>query len=286
MGHAIVRLCFFGAKLVRVTTACGLLLALLLARTLPAAEVVAFPSGDKQLHGLLYKPPGSGPFPAVLFNHGSASGMLNNQAFELIAPLFTRRGWAFFAPYRRGQGLSADAGQYIGNEISAAKEKGGLQLGAETMVRLLTTEQLQDQLAALAWLRQQPLVRPKQIAAVGNSFGGIESLLGAEQPGYCAVVDASGGAESWQIAPELHTVMLDAGAHARVPVLFFQAQNDYTLEPSYVLYDAMHRAGKPAAIRIYPPYGSSPAEGHSFSWRGALIWAPDVLEFLAKSCGA
>lgn len=44
-------------------------------------EVVSFPSGDKMLHGLLYKPAGSGPFRTVLYNHGSAPGLLNNEAF-------------------------------------------------------------------------------------------------------------------------------------------------------------------------------------------------------------
>jgi dipeptidyl aminopeptidase/acylaminoacyl peptidase len=40
---------------------------------LPAgAQLVAFEAGDgKQLHGFLYLPAGDGPFPAVLWNHGS-----------------------------------------------------------------------------------------------------------------------------------------------------------------------------------------------------------------------
>jgi dipeptidyl aminopeptidase/acylaminoacyl peptidase len=75
----------------------------------PMPEIVAFQNDDLTLRGVLYKPEGSGPFPAVLYNHGSAPGMLNNQAFEALGPLFARRGWVFFAPYRCGQGLSAGA---------------------------------------------------------------------------------------------------------------------------------------------------------------------------------
>ena len=93
--------------------------------TVSAAETVSFNSGDKILHGLLYRPAGTGPFPTVLYNHGSAPGLLNNQAFDLIGPLFTARGWAFFAPYRRGQGLSSDAGRYIMDEVEAARARGG-----------------------------------------------------------------------------------------------------------------------------------------------------------------
>src|SRR5580658_5436752 len=153
-----------------------------------ASETVSFNSGDKVLHGLLYMPAGAGPFPTVLYNHGSAPGLLNNQAFDLIGPMFTARGWIFFAPYRRGQGLSSDAAPYIQDEIQAARARGGEALAAQTMVRLLSTEQLQDQMAALAWLKRQPFVRPTQIAAAGNSYGGIETVLGAERGAYCAAV--------------------------------------------------------------------------------------------------
>jgi carboxymethylenebutenolidase len=197
--------------------AAGMLLAVCNVKTASASETVSFNSGDKVLHGLLYKPAGTGPFPTVLYNHGSAPGLLNNQAFELIGPLFTARGWAFFAPYRRGQGLSSDAGSYVMDEAEAARARGGEVLAAQTVLRLLSTEQLQDQMAALGWLKKQSFVRPAQIAVMGNSFGGIEAVLGAEQGGYCAAVDASGGAESWDNNPGLHSVMSHAVQHSTAP---------------------------------------------------------------------
>jgi carboxymethylenebutenolidase len=89
-----------------------------------AADVtVTFPSGDKQLHGVLYKPEGAGPFPAVLYNHGSVGGMLSKQAFDALGPVFVARGWVFFGPFRRGQGLSEDAGPFILDQINAAEKK-------------------------------------------------------------------------------------------------------------------------------------------------------------------
>src|SRR5689334_22293089 len=36
-----------------------------------SAERVEYPSGQLKLPGLLYKPAGKGPFPAVIWNHGS-----------------------------------------------------------------------------------------------------------------------------------------------------------------------------------------------------------------------
>ena len=68
-----------------------------------ASEIVSFPSGDLTLRGLLFRPEGTGPFPAVLFNHGS--GRDCSKEFEALGSVFAGRGWIFFAPYRRGQGL-------------------------------------------------------------------------------------------------------------------------------------------------------------------------------------
>ena len=65
-------------------------------------EIVRFTNSSQVLGGELFKPAGRGPFPAVLYNHGSAPGMLNSQASHAIGPLFVRAGWVFFMPYRRG----------------------------------------------------------------------------------------------------------------------------------------------------------------------------------------
>jgi poly(3-hydroxybutyrate) depolymerase len=102
------------------------------------SEIVTINAGGRTLHGVLYRPVGPGPFAAVLYNHGSAPGMLNNQAFEALGPLFASRGWVFFAPYRRGQGLSASAGNYIGDQIADARQRRSLQ-GAALFVPLLAS---------------------------------------------------------------------------------------------------------------------------------------------------
>lgn len=248
------------------------------------AEEISFPSGNLTLRGVLYKPTGSGPFPAVLYNHGSAPGMLNSQAFEAIGPLFAARGWVFFAPYRRGQGLSVSAGPYISDQIEAATKKGGTSAGSAEMVRLLEVDHLDDQLAALAWLRKASFVRPDSIAAAGNSFGGIEAVLGVERASYCAGVDASGGAQSWAASPVLRASMTRAVRNARAPIFFFQAENDFDVSPTHMLSSVMKDAGKQFEAKIYPPFGNSPQEGHSFAYRGSSIWFDDVLRFVERHC--
>jgi dienelactone hydrolase len=132
--------------------------------------------------------------------------MLSKQAFEALGPVFAKHGWVFFGPYRRGQGLSASAGPYIGDQIADAQKKEGPSAGATTMVRLLGTDHLNDQLAALAWLRMQSFVDPDRVAVAGNSFGGIEVVLGTERASYRAGVDSAGAAQSWRIAPEVQAL--------------------------------------------------------------------------------
>jgi len=257
---------------------------LLLPQVHVAADVVAFPSRDVTLHGVLYKPEGKGPFPAVVYNHGSAPGMLSKEAFEALGPAFAGHGWVFFGPYRRGQGLSASAGPYIGDQIAAAEKKGGISAGAAAMVHLLETDHLNDQLAALAWLRKQDFVRSDRIAVAGNSFGGIEAVLGAERGTYCAAIDSAGGAQSWAQTSELQSLMTRAVRNSNVPIFFFQAANDYDLSPSKTLSAAMKDAGKTYELKIYPSYGKSAQEGHTFGYFGFSVWADDVFRFLDRHC--
>ena len=210
--------------------------------------------------------------------------MLSKEAFDALGPVFASNGWVFFGPYRRGQGLSASAGKYIGDEITAATKTGGVAGGAATMVHLLETDHLNDQLAASGWLRTQKFVKPDRIAVAGNSFGGIEAVLGAERGSYCAAIDSAGGAQSWAQAPELQSLMIRSVRHSRAPIFFFQAENDYDLSPSRVLSDAMREAGKEFELKIYPSFGKSVQDGHTFGYFGSSVWADDVFRFLNKHC--
>jgi carboxymethylenebutenolidase len=245
-------------------------------------EIVPFRSATLELKGVLYKPNGPGPFPAVLYNHGS--GKDPSEVSAALGPLFAGRGWVFFMPHRRGQGLSASAGPYIRDRIEAADSQGGISAASATMVRLLETDHLNDQMAALAWLRTQKYVQPTRIAVAGNSFGGVEVVLGAERGGYCAAIDSAGGAQSWSQAPALQTMMTRAVRNSRVPIFFFQAENDFDLSPSRVLAAAMKSAGKTYRLKIYPRFGEAAIDGHTLGYFGSSIWADDAFRFLNQNC--
>lgn len=241
------------------------------------------PSGFA-LRGVLYQPDGAGPFPTLLYAHGSAPGLRSNEAFEAVAQSFRARGWALFAPYRRGQGLSIDAGPYIRDEIAAARAAGGHIRAQARLVELLATDQMDDQVAAYSWLSRQPSVDRQRIAVMGNSFGGIIALLSAERLPVCGAVDAAGAAESWDGSPTLQTLMIRAATKSRAPIFLMQARNDHSVAPSRIVHAAMVRAGKPSELRLYPPFGQDARDGHAFSYKGVGIWANDVHAFLKRAC--
>src|SRR5207244_7967544 len=112
-----------------------------------------------------------------------------------------------------------------------------------------------------------------RIAVGGNSFGGVEAVLGAERAKYCAAIDASGGAESWALAPELQERMKAAVRKSQAPIFFFQAENDYDVSPSRTLSAEMKDAGKVFELKIYSAFGKSAPDGHSFAWLGSSVWA-------------
>lgn len=244
---------------------------------------ISFASGELTLRGVVYVPKGSGPFPAILWNHGSWGDPM--VAFDNLGPFFTERGWLFFGPFRRGQGLSSSAGPYIGDELDRAGKSGGKKAEAAKAVSLLTGGHLDDQLAAYAWLEQQPYVAAGRIAVGGNSFGGIEAVLGAERVAYCAAIDAAGAAQSWAHSPELREVMIRSARASRAPMFLLQAENDFDLSPTRTLATEMQRAGKSVEAKIYPPFGEEQMWGHNFTWLGGRVWGPDGMAFLERHCG-
>ncbi|MBV9948035.1 MAG: dienelactone hydrolase family protein [Myxococcales bacterium] len=235
----------------------------------PSPCLVAFPSGPRLLHGFLYRPPGAGPFPAVVFNHGSEP-MPGDRRDEAV--FYVPHGFVLFVPHRRGQGRSSDAGEYI-ERLDRARVVDEL------------VAQTDDVMAAVEYVHSLPYVDGARVAVAGCSFGGILSLFAAERgTGIDAAVDFAGGAMSWSRAPDLQVRMKQAARAARVPVLFIQAENDFDVTPSRVLSEEMRSAGKPARMRIYPPNGSTHQEGHHLCYGSENpAWGDEVLSFLRAS---
>lgn len=229
-------------------------------------QLVTFTSGALTLHGFLYKPARAGPFPAIVWNHGSEAlpGWKPDQARFYVA-----HGYVLFVPHRRGHGRSTSAGP--------AEPEGA---GPEVIDALVA--QNDDVLGAIAFVASLPYVNPKRIATAGCSYGGIESLLAAERAtGIYAAVDFAGGAMRWEHDAALQTRMKLAARAAKVPVMFVQAENDFSTAPSEVLSAEMTAANRPTVLKLYPKNGSTQLDGHHFCAGGEHPpWGDDVLAFL------
>src|SRR4029079_2306598 len=78
-------------------------------------ELITFKSGDLELKGFIWKPEGRGPFPAILWNHGSEK---KPGTVPTVAQYFDSRVSVLFVPHGRCQGLSP--GPYIMDQLHAA----------------------------------------------------------------------------------------------------------------------------------------------------------------------
>src|SRR5262245_16396530 len=83
----------------------------------------------------------------------------------------------FFVPHRRGQGRSP--GPYIMDELNMT----GSRLSGERGRREIELHEthLEDQLAALQYLRALRYVDQNRIGVMGASFGGIQTMLAVER---------------------------------------------------------------------------------------------------------
>ena len=229
-----------------------------------------------KLQAWLWRPAGKGPFPAVVYNHGSEKDPTVGTESQ-IGTFFNHYGYAVLFPYRRGAGRSA--GRHWDEGLDALPDD----KQDPVMIERLEEEN-DDVVTAIAWLRAQPWVVRDDITVGGCSFGGIETLLTAERPvpGVRAALDFAGAAASWDDSPLLRERLLAAVEHARVPIFFLQAENDYNTAPSRILAEAMRQKKLPHRVRIFNRFGGRSHEGgHGpFCTMGWDYWGDDVLDFL------
>ncbi len=256
------------------------------ASTVP--EIVVVPSGKLQLKAFLWKPKGPGPFPTVLFNHGSGgadadhtAGLPMTEAAEKLAPLFLKHGYAFFYLFRRGHGLSADQGPFMQDTLQQEEAAKGKEARQHLQFLLATTDHLGDVTAALSFLKVAPAIDAKRIAIVGHSFGGQITLVASERDNTVrAVVTFAAAAGSWERSPELRERLRAAAAKTTVPIMLIQAANDYSTAPSKDLANELRRLHKSYVLKIYPPIGQTSDDGHNFLYLGIPQWEDDVFAFL------
>jgi carboxymethylenebutenolidase len=241
-------------------------------------EEIVFASDGRELHGFLWKPQGTGPFPAILWNHGSEK-LPGSQ--PVLAKFYTEHSYVFFVPHRRGQGRSP--GDYIQDLVAQARP-------GERARRMVELQQVEvgDVIAGLNYLRSRPFVDPARVVISGCSYGGIQTLLTGERDlGVKALVPFAPGAMSWEQNVPLQDRLVRAVDLAKAPVFLIQAENDYSLAPSRVLSREANKKKKDFQSKIYPAFGSTHQDGHwGFCSSATDVWGADVLTFLDEQMKA
>jgi carboxymethylenebutenolidase len=240
----------------------------------PEPEVVTFAGPEQMsLHGFLYVPPGKGPFPAMIWNHGSEAKPGSRPE---LGEFYASNGFVFFVPHRHGHGRSADAGPYHMD----------LQRDCKSQDCVIHLHELynKDVVAAVEWLKQQPFVDGQKIAMSGVSFGGIQTLLTAEKgAGIRGFVAFAPAAMSWNSFPDLRARLLRAEEQAQRPIFLIQAEGDYNTGPYEMLGTYLLKKGGLNKAKLYAKFGSTNQEAHgAFATKvpGISIWQADVLSFL------
>jgi dienelactone hydrolase len=254
-------------------------------------ETVAVHSGSAILHAMVWRPQGPGPFPAILLNHGSGRtredlehlGPYERNA-EKLGPVFARHGYVFLYLFRHGVGLSTDQGASAVDLMNSESAAHGQQARNALQLQLLENREMEDALSGLKFLQALPYVDARNVAAIGDSFGGALTVLLAErEPNLRALVVFSGTGYSFDRSPELRARLLAAIDHIAAPVFFIHAENDYSLSSGKVLDARREHIGKPHRLKIYPPIGHTVDDGHNFLQLGVTIWEPDVFAFLDEN---
>ena len=238
-----------------------------------------------ELSALVFRPNGNGPFPAVFFNHGRSITLNERKAktsqASILGQVFAKRGYIFFAFFRRGEGLSFEKGIHIGELLDKEMETKGIESANRLQVQLLVTRELDDAVRAMTVLKTIPGVDASRVGVVGHSFGGSLALLfAARDSAIKATVDFAGGAGSWDNNSLLRNKLIAAVNQLTCPVLFVFASNDYSVEPGRVLDAELEREGKIHQLYIFPSFGKTAAEGHNIIYTAVEKWSPVVFPFL------
>jgi dienelactone hydrolase len=250
-----------------------------------AQEIVAVAGvGNALLHVRVFRPPGHGPFPLAVVNHGSPPDAA--QRPKMPVPTFASasnwllaRGYLVALPLRRGYGETGGPWAEQFGSCAAPDYYGA---------GLATADDIQ---AVLSFFRARAYVARERTLVIGQSAGGWGSIaLASRNPrGVQAVLNFAGGRggmnpQVGNCAPQrLVEAARRYGATARLPSLWLYTANDKYFAPalSHRMFDAFVGAGGTAEYVALPPFGD---DGHTVfaASAGRALWQPPADGFLGK----
>ena len=244
-----------------------------------AREGLLVPSSIK-LEATLYKPAGDGPFPLVIFNHGSTGeGRIprdkTDNPYGFGANL-VKKGMALLVPMRRGRGKSE--GQYRETyECTLHHSELGIRYASESL------DAVYDFLKAQSWVDRGKIILS------GNSRGGILSVIYAAGRFEAAigVVNFVGGWVSddcsSEAAVDINEVLFaEAGKKTNIPHLFLYGTRDsfYRISSVKNYAERFRRAGGIVEFKLYDM--DVGANGHTLFYQHWRKWNGDLDAFLIK----
>jgi dienelactone hydrolase len=237
-------------------------------------------SREINLEATLYRPQGNGPFPVVIFNHGSTGpGMIPLDLTENpwgFGAYLLKKDIALLIPMRRGRGKSEGAYREP-YQCSLDQSRLGIRYAMESLD------------AVYNFLRKQPWTDLNKIVLSGVSRGGILSTIyAAERPGSAiGVLNFSGGWMSERCnffaGMDINTELFkEAGSKSKVPNLFLYAANDsfYSVPVIKRYPDTVRAGGGEVEFKLYN-LGDG-VDGHRLFSMHGTEWIPEVDTFLTK----
>ena len=238
-----------------------------------------------KLATITYKPAGEGPFPTLIYHHGSTGGGLDPSIFarpydpKPLVDWFMARGWAVVLPSRRGRGGSE--GTY--DEGFAADRAQGY--SCEPALSLPGADRaLRDIDAITPVILAQPFVDRSRVAIGGQSRGGILAVAwSGRQPDIPrAVVNFVGGwlsSRCWS-RDEVNQSLFKRGVPYGRSTIWLYGDKDpyYPLRHSRDNFAAFEAAGGKGEFHEYaPPEGLN---GHQIG-SAPLLWGATLDVYLA-----
>lgn len=202
-------------------------------------ERVRIPIEDGQLDAVLYRPPGPGPFPAVVAMHGCgglwrASGQLSTRHSD----------W--------GERLAA-AGFLVLMPDSYGSRKLGSQCGVKDLTVRASRERVVDANAARHWLQLREDVLPAAISLIGWSGGG-SAILAAARKDRRPADTAPDFVRAVAFYPSCRTQSDSTSFAARLPIMILMGDaDDWTPHgPCDFLAKAAQARGEQVELVLYP----------------------------------
>ena len=256
-------------------------------------EIVRIPVTVKDLYGrqetrdmpiTIYRPPGDGPHPLLVFNHGRAvtekRAAQGRSRPEATARYLVAKGFVVFAPTRIGYWETYGEFDPEANGTCEALRPEAMSAAASDQV-----------LATIAFAKTLPYVDASRWVVAGQSVGGLATIatVGRNPPGLIAGINFAGGTggnpeqrPGRPCSPQALTSYWGSLAKAATtPMLWLYWQNDkfWGAESPKAWHQAWQSNGGRADFTQFPPSGD---DGHNGFVADMDSWLPVVDGFLAR----